>query len=453
MEDVTRRGFVGTLMTMGAAVTIANGAVVKAAQAEPETVVPVEPFDPSTHFDAGKSDELLQQVLDESEVVGDLTLEDGTVIPEVYVRLRNRINRMGKGIGSNPGPDGWQMIMYLWSEEDAAHELEMPMLKCFTPYDYACVSGRTEEECAEILKDMASRCLIYHLRRGGADYYELLPHVNGFWEFAELREYFDRGLEGVKEFNEQGVWDSNGAGYEDFDNTFPLFRTYPISADVVAEDELAPYNDWRAIIRRHQTITVSPCQCRIMFESQGVPYPEEFPQRTCLSLGEMAEYFIENGIGEQITQDEAIAIYEDIIDKGMVVESICTKDADIMCCCHGSACGNLMGFKATAGQNKPAGKNFNAYNLEYDPEVCIGCGACVERCPMEAISLDDDNKCVHNDVCVRCGQCVSVCPASARILRLRDDWPELPNDYLECHQFIAKERMYRGAIVDTVPEA
>lgn len=452
MAEMTRRNFVGTVATMGALVTIANGAVVPAAKAESKSVVPVEPFDSASHFDATKSDELLQRVLDEPEVAGDVTLDDGTVIPEVYVRLRNRINRMGKGIGADPAANSWEMIMFLWSEEDAQHELEMPMLETFTVYDYAKASGRTEEECAEILKDMASRCLIYHMNRGGCDYYQLLPHVNGFWEFAELREFFENGgaegdgYEAVGAFNALGITGVDGMEQE-FDNTFPLFRTYPIGPDVIAEDDFAPYNDWRAIIRRHNTITVSPCQCRIMWQGIGMPYPEEHPQRTCLSLGEMAEYFIENGIGEQITQDEAIAIYEDIIERGMVVESICTKDADIMCCCHGSSCGNLMGFKATAGQNKPAGKNFNAYTLDYDAETCVGCGACVERCPMEAISLVD-GACEHNDVCVRCGQCVRVCPVDARILRVRTDWPELPNDYLECHRYLAKERMNRGAITD-----
>ena len=293
--------------------------------------------------------------------------------------------------------------------------------------------------------------------RGGADYYMLLPHVNGWWEFTELKAYFDAEAEGkdpiydgVAEYNKYNTWSTEGAGIDDFDNTFPLFRSYPISKDVIAEDEFAPYNDWRAIIKRHKTITVSPCQCRIMWDAIGVPTPEGLPKRTCLSLGEVAEYFLENGIGEQITQDEAIAIYEDAIDHGMVIESIATKDADIMCCCHGSACGNLMGFKGMAANGMNAWKNFNAYVLDYDAEKCIKCGACVERCPMEAIAFGDDGTCTHNLACVRCGQCVAVCPADARILTARDDFPELPDDYLDSHRTLAKERMARGAISDYV---
>ena len=389
----------------------------------------------------------------------DVTFDDGTVIPAVYVNLRNRINHMGKGLGSEPDSTSYQMLMSNWTEEEAAWELEMPLLSIFNAYDYSLASGRTVEECQEILTHMAGKCLIYHMNRGDADYYMLLPHINGWWELTELKAYFTAKEAGedtvarMAEFNADNVWGVNGAGWDDFDNTFPLFRTYPISEDVIAEDEFLPYNDWRAIIKRHKTITVSPCQCRLMWEGIGVPFPEEHPRRTCLSLGEMAEYFIEQGIGEQITQDEAIAIYEDAIETGMVVESIATKDADIMCLCHGSSCGNLMGFKGMALNGLPAWKNFNGYWLDYDAEKCIKCGACVERCPMEAIALDGpDGACTHNLACVRCGQCIKVCPAEARILRAREDYPAhaLPEDYLDSHRSIAMERLRRDNIVDFV---
>lgn len=47
-----------------------------------------------------------------------------------------------------------------------------------------------------------------------------------------------------------------------------------------------------------------------------------------------------------------------------------------------------------------------------DPETCIGCGACVDGCPVEAISLDDKAK-VDPDACSSCGACVDTCPVEA----------------------------------------
>ncbi|MCD7819458.1 MAG: 4Fe-4S binding protein, partial [Lachnospiraceae bacterium] len=395
------------------------------------------------------SDSLLTEVCTESEVTSDLTLSDGTVIPAVYVCMRNRINRIGRGIGSTPSANSWDMIMYLWSEEDAENYLKMPLHKTFTVGDYAAATGLTEDECSEILEDQANRNLIWRMRRGGLAFYSVMPYINGFWEFNELSRYYSGEEGSVAEFDSQGITGVDPNGETGFDTTFPLFRTYPISADVVEEDELQPYQDWRALIKRNTTITVSVCQCRTMWNALGVEYPEEHPLRTCLSLGEMAEYFIENGIGEQITQDEAIEIVEDIIDKGMVVESICAKNADIICCCHCESCGNLMGWRAVNGAGVAA-EFFSAYNLKYDKDVCIKCGACIDRCPMNSITFGDDGYCVMDAACVRCGQCVAVCPVDARILAANPDYPTeaLPEDYLDCNKFFAKERMQRGQLVD-----
>ena len=230
----------------------------------------------------------------------------------------------------------------------------------------------------------------------------------------------------------------------------PLFHTYPVSADVVEEDELAPYMDWKAIIEANEKITVSPCQCRLMWKSFGAPMCHgdgDHPFETCLSFGELAEYFDEIGIGRYISQDEAIAMVEKCMDAGMVPESLSMKEVDIMCMCHGDCCGNLSGYKAMGGQAH-ANVNVNAYLLKYDPEKCISCGACAERCPMEAISLNEDGICLHNNACVRCGQCVTVCPADARILSYRGDYPELGRDYVEAVEMLSAERMRRGMITD-----
>ena len=43
---------------------------------------------------------------------------------------------------------------------------------------------------------------------------------------------------------------------------------------------------------------------------------------------------------------------------------------------------------------------------------CIGCGACVEACPSEAISLNEVAV-VDEGACIDCGVCVDECPTEA----------------------------------------
>ena len=50
-------------------------------------------------------------------------------------------------------------------------------------------------------------------------------------------------------------------------------------------------------------------------------------------------------------------------------------------------------------------------------DKCISCGACVEICPVSAISFDEDGK-SHIDPkkCIRCHSCESICPVEAIII-------------------------------------
>ncbi len=51
-----------------------------------------------------------------------------------------------------------------------------------------------------------------------------------------------------------------------------------------------------------------------------------------------------------------------------------------------------------------------AYKISDD---CLGCGACVDECPVNAIVEKDGKYVINADECVECGACAGVCPVEA----------------------------------------
>jgi len=51
--------------------------------------------------------------------------------------------------------------------------------------------------------------------------------------------------------------------------------------------------------------------------------------------------------------------------------------------------------------------------VQIDQEKCNGCKLCVDVCPLEAISMEDEKAKVDQDACTECGQCVDECPNKA----------------------------------------
>lgn len=57
-----------------------------------------------------------------------------------------------------------------------------------------------------------------------------------------------------------------------------------------------------------------------------------------------------------------------------------------------------------------------------DEDTCVGCGVCVEECPVSAISMADETAEICDEECIRCGICHGVCPEEA----VRHDSERIP---------------------------
>ncbi|MBM6999188.1 LysR family transcriptional regulator [bacterium] len=402
----------------------------------------------TTHKTATESERMqaLARACDEPNVTEDLVLPDGTFVDRAYVALRNRLNRIGDGLANDPVETSYDAIMRLWSVEEARAELEMPMLRWFTAYDWAIESGRELAKCEEMLERLSSRNLIFRARRGGTAYYHILGWIYGIWEFS------------VRRYGEGFI--NTGIYGRDIGTTsrYPIMHVCPVGPEVIQDGRLAPYCDWQGYIRRQSVACVAPCQCRSSqtvesshaSDAHDAPTAKDCPLEICLTFGEMAQYWIENRNGREVSVERSLEIARSAVyDHGMIPQLYFSRNPEVMCFCKAGSCLVLSAARAAGGATGSADA-LRAYDLVYDPVSCVGCGACVERCPMGAVTRDERGLFVKNRTCVACGQCALVCPAHARrlVMRTDDKIARLPANLLESYQWRSEDRIARGCVRD-----
>lgn len=55
-----------------------------------------------------------------------------------------------------------------------------------------------------------------------------------------------------------------------------------------------------------------------------------------------------------------------------------------------------------------------SYKPEVDVEKCVGCGDCVEACPVDVYEIQDGKSvAVNADECIGCESCIEVCEEGA----------------------------------------
>ncbi|MRR31529.1 4Fe-4S dicluster domain-containing protein, partial [bacterium] len=68
-------------------------------------------------------------------------------------------------------------------------------------------------------------------------------------------------------------------------------------------------------------------------------------------------------------------------------------------------------------------------------DLCIDCGACLNRCQMEALTQPHGELTYNADRCIGCGLCVSQCPTGAMSLvrKPASDQPKIPLNTLHTY--------------------
>jgi len=274
--------------------------------------------------------------------------------------------------------------------------------------------GGKPDEVEQGLFEMSRRGQIYRTGKDGNHRYMATAFLVGIVEFQmnRMTPEFARDFQEFESILYASTWMKG--------KTRDL-RTIPIMESVDAGSQVMPYEHAQNVIRTAKYIAISDCMCRRLKEL--INKPCSHPVEVCFHFGNGAHYFVENGMGRYITQDEAMSILKKGIDSGLVCQIGASQEPNALCMCCACCCGPLCACKAHARPAEVINSSFYARVLE---DNCTGCELCVKSCPMDAMMIDDA-ACVSPERCIGCGVCAMMCPSEAvRVFRKDKEKEFLP---------------------------
>lgn len=334
-------------------------------------------------------------------------------MPEnIYEELAGHLDEAHAGVPMSPTLIEILKILYPGEEAEVACRMgfyenkTLPELEEMMP-DKA---GRLEG----LLDSMAHRGTVFTQDKPGRDrIYRLLPSIVGYVEAPFLS-----GKGGPEARALAPLWKKyimEGFGRE-MARGVPLIRVIPIGESLEDESQVLPFDAIREKIGDVSFMAVGHCPCRQIgkMTGEGCDHPTE----RCLHFGSLGRYFVEMGMARQIDLDEVLRILKDSTDEGLVhvcdnvegsIRTICNC---CLCCCGFFRANRALGEKTYSRSN---------YVARVDADSCAGCGTCEDRCPVNAVSVDDVAA-VDPDRCIGCGVCTPACGGDGAIrLVLRDE--------------------------------
>ena len=216
------------------------------------------------------------------------------------------------------------------------------------------------------------------------------------------------------------------------------FKYAPVGLAVDAPVQgVLPGEAIRPILEGAQKIALANCPCRVAARLLGRTDCEHSLE-VCFKYDEMAEFVINRGLAREVSLDEAVSVMTAAEEEGLVhmVDNAAGRIKHTCNCC-GHYCWNVGIIRR---RKIPRDALMAVYFIrETEKEVCVGCGACAEVCPVDAVVMKDGVAEVDLDWCIGCGVCAVRCPSEAITLTRRiQDTP--PGDVRALHERIRRER-------------
>ena len=236
---------------------------------------------------------------------------------------------------------------------------------------------------------------------GDTAIFRMVPWVVGIYEFQVNR--MDRELaEMCDEYYEHFATQSLGKRPHGM-------RTIPVGQALSPAHRVLSYDHVSGIIENGRAFMVSDCICKK--EQKLLDKECDHPLEVCLVVGPLPGMFDDPAFGRAISKEEAYAVLDKAEQAGLVhMTANLESGHNFICNCCGCCC---MVLKGMTKLGIPEVVNSDFYS-RIDSELCTGCDMCAANvCQVDAIAEQEGTYRVDRARCLGCGHCVDVCPVEA----------------------------------------
>jgi Fe-S-cluster-containing hydrogenase component 2 len=319
---------------------------------------------------------------------------------DIYKRLAERLDQIPNGYPATESGVELKILKKIFTPEEAETALRLNLF----PEPVEAIAGRLEkpvEEMRTILDTMAGKGQISCRKMLGQQVYMPVPFIVGIYEFQlyridkEMAEYIEEYLPAL--FETLGKYKP------------AVSRVLPINAKIEARSRVKSYDDVRQLIEGSKSFQINECICRKEKALLGDPCRHDLETCLWISKEENAWEYFSLG-GRIISKEEALKVLDDAREAGLIHNLFYNTQEthSAICNCCSCCCGIFRGVNELGLPNLLVRSNYVA---RIDQESCSACGVCAdERCPVNAISVENGKYTVMADVCIGCGSCSVACP-------------------------------------------
>jgi len=356
-----------------------------------------------------------------------------------YEKIAQNLSQLGMPIASTE-----EMVEILKANLSSAEaEVVATLPTKVIPLDFRSVDeltpvpGLSQREMMEILEGVARKGIVLSGKTSkGITGYALWQSGFGFtqvfyWKGAEDSPHLQNMCELIKKHFRKEP--------ESFEGTKP-YRYIPVGRSInFPKQGVYLYHMIEEVIKNAKKCAVAHCTCRVSQNLLGKGC--EHPTEVCLKFNELAQYTIDKGFAREISKEEALEIIKLSEEHGLV-HFVDNAQGDIQhnCNCCGCVCWNVSPIR---NRKIPRDKIMDTYFLRVtDENECIGCGSCIDICPVNAVEMIDEKPVADMNWCIGCGVCATKCPSNAIKMVFRDDKNiSLPaENFKKLHDIILNER-------------